>query len=191
MIKTFIKHTAQRSDRLILGPQTIGRMPSEPVHLYQRGNGISKKRVTAEVWGKTIFHWAPGAMPSPWELTTYLGSGWLGFRWKPGTSVEVISTTTTTLHGRRTWGGNAPEEKCPLLIHLMTFLPKKILSWKEEHKLMTNHFGVRFIELKESQLKSFHLFQLKSWSEQPFHFPETFAHGNELLRSLGKPVVQP
>lgn len=56
----------------------------------------------------------------------------------------------------------------------MAFLPKNILSWQEGFRLVTNRFGVRFIELKESQLKSF-----QSSSKQPFHFPETDAHGNE------------
>ena len=42
-----------------------------------------------------------------------------------------------------------PEEGCPL----MTFLPKRILNWLEELKVMTSHFGVRVIELKSRNSK--------------------------------------
>lgn len=41
------------------------------------------------------------------------------------------------------------EEQCPL----MPFLPKRIPNWLEELKVMTNHFGVRVIELKSHNSK--------------------------------------
>lgn len=45
--------------------------------------------------------------------------------------------------------GEHLEEQCPL----MPFLPKRIPNWLEELKVMTNHFGVRVIELKSHNSK--------------------------------------
>lgn len=89
-----------------------------------------------------------------------LGSGWMGFHLN---IMDISGGIHHHHHPLRTWGRNALEETCPLLIPL-TFLPKKILSPQEMLKVVTYHFVVKFIKLKQSQLK----FPEFIWAPLPF-----------------------
>lgn len=44
-------------------------------------------------------------------------------------------------------------ERYPMLIPSDNIFPQKIPNWQEKLKVVTSHFGLWFIELKESQLK--------------------------------------
>lgn len=125
------------------GPTDNGKKEPEPVHVH---HDVSKERINIEapylVFRNGVFGFR-GVGGFPFETQ--------GLLW-----IFTTIFTTITFHGRRPWGRKCPREECPLLLtYLMTFLPKKILSQQEEVKVMINHFGVRFIEFKELQLKSF------------------------------------
>lgn len=65
------------------GSTDNGKEATEPVQLYQRGNGTSKKRVSAEIWGKTI----PGLLvpclaPENWQWMSGFSSEDQGHLWR-------------------------------------------------------------------------------------------------------------
>ena len=122
-------------------------------------------------------HSAPRAAVCFWAH-----GGWVSL-WNPQTSGEVIITTTSP---SRTWGKKKPWEEMPSVNPVQWYFSQKSTqSWQEGLSVVNKHFGLRFIELKESQLKN-----NQSASEQPFHLPETYAHGNEWPRSPGRPAAQ-
>ena len=123
-------------------------------------------------------HSAPRAAVCFWAH-----GGWVSL-WNPQTSGEVIITTTSP---SRTWGKKNPGKRCPPLTPSNDISPKKVprVGKRGSVYVVNKHFGLRFIELKESQLRN-----NQSASEQPFHLPETYAHGNEWPRSPRRPAAQ-
>lgn len=88
-----------------------------------------------------------------------LGSGWMDFLLK---TMAICGGYHHHHYLLRTWGRNALEERCPLLIPL-TFLPKKHPELAREAQ-SNYHFGVKFIKLKDSELK----FPKFIWALLPF-----------------------
>lgn len=117
-----------REDMVILSPQS-GRKVAGTAHFYQRENGISKKKVLRS--RAKVFIDGLRVAGFPFENCTPL--------WK------LPLPPPSFMNLRKKY----PEEQCPL----MTFLPKRILNWLEELKVMTSHFGIRVIELKSRNSK--------------------------------------